>query len=60
MILTAQIKKAADGWLDLQVVELPDLEAHARKVEDIPDVVRDAAARLTGRPGHDFDVEVRY
>lgn len=30
MKLTAQIKKAADGWLDLEVMELPDLEAHAR------------------------------
>ena len=60
MILTAQIKKAADGWLDLRVIEMPDLEAHARNVEDIPDAVRDAAERLTGRPGHDFDVEVRY
>jgi hypothetical protein len=43
MILTAQIKKAADGWLDLHMVELPELEAHARKVEHVPDVVRDAA-----------------
>jgi hypothetical protein len=58
--LTAQIKKAADGWLDLRVVELPELEAHAHKFEDIPGVVRDAAARLTGRPVQDFDVEVRY
>ena len=60
MRLNAQIRKATDGRLDLHVVELPDLEAHARKFEDIPDAVRDAAARLTGRPGQDFDVEVRY
>ena len=60
MRLTAQIKTAADGWLDLRVVELPELRAHAGKFDDIPDVVGDAASRLTGRPGHDFDVEVRY
>ncbi|WP_395405657.1 hypothetical protein ACHMXB_22300 (plasmid) [Arthrobacter sp. UC242_113] len=60
MRLTAQIKKAADGWLDLHVLELPELRAHARSIEDIPDAVRDAAAILTDRPGHDFDVEVRY
>jgi hypothetical protein len=35
MRLTAQIKKAVDGQLDLHVVELPSLEAHARKFEDI-------------------------
>lgn len=36
MILTAQIKKAADGWLDLRVIEMPDLEAHARKCRGHP------------------------
>jgi hypothetical protein len=30
------------------VIELPDLEAHAREFDDIPDVVKDAAAKLTG------------
>jgi hypothetical protein len=59
MRLTAQITKAADGRLDLRVVELPELEAHARKFDDIPDAVKDAAARLTGRPGQDFEVEIR-
>jgi hypothetical protein len=60
MRLPAQIKKAADRWLDLHVVELPELEAHARKFDDIPDAVRDAEARLSGRPGQDFEVEIRY
>jgi uncharacterized protein Yka (UPF0111/DUF47 family) len=36
------------------------LEAHARRVDEILDAVRDAAARLTGRPEQDFEVEVRY
>jgi predicted RNase H-like HicB family nuclease len=60
MKLTAHISKAADGRLDLHVVELPDLVAHARSVEDIPEAVRDAATQLTGRPRTDFHVEVRY
>ena len=60
MKLTAHIKKAAEGWLDLAVVELPATEAHARNVEEIPGVVRVAAARLTGRSEEEFDVEVSY
>lgn len=60
MKLTADIRKAADGRLDLHVVELPDLEAHARSVEDIPDAFRDAATQLTGGPRDDFDVDVSY
>lgn len=55
-----QQDEAADGWVDLHVLQLPDLEAHARRMDEIPDVIRDAAARLTGRPKNDFNVEVRY
>ena len=60
MKLTAKIKSAADSGIELRVPELPGLEAHARNVAEIPDAVKDAAARLTGRPKDDFDVEVRY
>ncbi|MGA8791257.1 MAG: transcriptional regulator [Paenarthrobacter sp.] len=60
MKLTTQIRYAADGWLELEVAELPGLVAHARRVEDIPDAVRAAAAVLTGKPYQEFDVEVRY
>jgi hypothetical protein len=59
MKLTAQIKKATDGRLDLRVVELPEIEAQARNFAEIPKAVKDAAARLTGRRDQDFDVEVR-
>jgi hypothetical protein len=59
-MLTAKIRKAADGRLDLYVVEMPELVAHARSVEDIPGVVRAAAAILTGRPEDDFEVVVGY
>ncbi|MBT2551552.1 hypothetical protein [Arthrobacter sp. ISL-5] len=58
--LTAHIRSAADGWLDLSVEELPDLVARARNFEGIPDSVREAAARLTGDPSEEFDVEVRF
>ena len=60
MVLTAKIREARDGRLDLYVIELPELEAHARTVADIPRVVREAAAILTGLPEESFDVLVGY
>lgn len=60
MNLTAYIKDAADGWFDLRTLELPELQATAHRVEDIREVVREAAAKLTGRPASEFDVEVSY
>lgn len=60
MKLTAHIKKAADGWMELDVDELPGLVAGARNVEDIPSAVRAAAAAFTGRAVQDFDVEVMF
>jgi hypothetical protein len=58
--LSAHINNAADGRLEFRIVELPELEAQARKFENIPNVVSDAAAGLTGRPGQDFEVEGGY
>jgi hypothetical protein len=58
--LTVHILQAIDGRFDLRVFELPELAAQARGVDEIPDAVKDAAARLTGRPKHDSDIEVRY
>jgi hypothetical protein len=60
MKLTVKITKAADGFLDLRVVELPDLDLSARTIGEIPAVVSEVAAKLTGRSGQDFDVEVGY
>ena len=57
MNLTVKIKNAADVWLDLNVVELPNLVVGARNIGEIPLIVSEAAARLTGRPEHEFDVE---
>lgn len=58
--MTVQIKSAADGWLDLKVVELPTLDVSARDLGEIPCIVGEVAARLTGRPEQEFDVKVRY
>ena len=59
MKLTTRITSAADGWLVLEVLELPDLKASAKGFEDIPEAVRAAAAALTGRPEGTFDVDVQ-
>ncbi len=60
MNLTVKITKAADGLLDLRVVELPELDLSVRTVGEIPGVVSEAAAKLTGRSEQEFDVEVGY
>ncbi|MFF2347009.1 hypothetical protein [Pseudarthrobacter sp. NPDC058119] len=60
MKLTAHIKDATDGWFDLRTLELPELQATAHRVEDIPEAVREAAAKITGKPASEFDVEVSY
>lgn len=60
MGLTVKIRKATDGRLDLQVVEMPELEVAVHKFREIPGAVADAAADLTGRPTDDFQVEVGY
>ncbi|GLU61587.1 hypothetical protein [Paenarthrobacter ureafaciens] len=60
MRLTVKIRKATDGRLDLQVVEMPELEVAVRKFKEIPSAVIEAAASLTGRSQDDFEVEVGY
>lgn len=60
MNLTVKILKVADGLLDLRVVELPELDLSARTIREIPAIVSEAAARLTGRPEQEFDVDVGY
>lgn len=55
---TPRVRSASEGWLELDVIELPGLELAAKKFEDIPDAVRAAAATCTGRPDGDFDVDI--
>lgn len=60
MRLTVKIRKATDGRLDLQVLEMPELDVAVHKFKEIPAAVTDAAASLTGLPKDDFEVEVGY
>ncbi|MFC7849391.1 hypothetical protein ACFUTU_13045 [Arthrobacter sp. NPDC057388] len=60
MRLTTHIRKAEDGRLSLTVSEFPELEVDARNVEEIPEVVQQAASKLTGRKEEEFDVDVRF
>jgi hypothetical protein len=39
---------------------MPTLVVHARNVEEIPEVVKAAAAELLGRDQQDFDVRIRF
>jgi hypothetical protein len=60
MQLTAHIMEANDGWLSLEVDEIPALVVHARSVGEIPEAVRSAAAKLLGRHKEDFEVDLRF
>lgn len=60
MRLSVRIRKATDGRLDLQVLEMPELEVVVHRFKEIPEAVIDAAAGITGRPKDDFEVEVGY
>ena len=58
MRLTARIRSARDGWLALEVLELPELEVVVKSFDDIPDAVSRAAEESLGRPASEFVVEV--
>jgi DNA-directed RNA polymerase specialized sigma24 family protein len=55
--LTARCIRS-DGWWAVDVPEVPGLFTQARRLDQVPTVVLDAAALLTGRPESDFDVTV--
>lgn len=58
MKLTARIRSARDGWLAVEVLEIPELEVVVKSFEDIPDAVSGAAEKSLGRPASEFVVEV--
>ncbi|MFJ4029978.1 hypothetical protein ACIPWF_21780 [Paenarthrobacter sp. NPDC089989] len=60
MRLTVKTRQAKDNKMDLQVVELPELDVQAKKLREVSDVVKDAAAALTRRSREEFDVELGY
>jgi len=60
MQLTAYIASANDGYFLVKAKEVPELLARTSSLNDIPDAVREAAARLTGRAAGDFEVIPEY
>lgn len=60
MRLTVQIKRANDGHLELEVEEIPQLSLTAKNLQEIPDVVKAAAAEWTGRPADEFTIIADY
>lgn len=57
-VLTAYVIVAADTHFTLGVVELPELGAIARHVDDVSGAVIAAAAEHTGLPAGAFTVDI--
>lgn len=57
MKLTAHAERGT-GWWVVEVPELPGLFTQTRRLDQVPGMVRDAAAALTGDPEESFDVDV--
>lgn len=57
MKLTANATRS-DGWWAVDVPEIEGLFTQARRLDQVPAMVQDAAALLTGRPETDFEVVV--
>ncbi len=55
--LTAQATRST-GWWAVSVDEVDGLFTQARRLDQVPAMVLDAAAMLTGLPESDFDVTV--
>ncbi|MCI1748463.1 MAG: helix-turn-helix domain-containing protein [Acidipropionibacterium sp.] len=55
--LTAHVIRSG-GWWAVSVDEVEGLNTQARRLDQVPAMVLDAAALLTDRPESDFDVEV--
>jgi hypothetical protein len=58
--LNVYISSAADGFDTVKAVQMPELTAQARTLEDIPHAVRSAAAAIAGQPPEDFDVVMDF
>ncbi|WP_426303029.1 hypothetical protein [Arthrobacter sp. R-11] len=55
------VTAARDGrtWF-VESAQIDGLTTQARTVAEIPEMVRDLAAMITGRPESDFDVEITF
>lgn len=56
MKLNVFVSSAADGLFTIKTVQMPELIAYARTIEDIEHAVRSAAAAITGHQPEDFDI----
>jgi predicted RNase H-like HicB family nuclease len=57
MKLTAQVERGESWWV-VEVPELPGLFTQARRLDQVTEMVLDAASLLTGRPESDFEVSM--
>lgn len=57
MKVTAKATRAGDWWA-VEVPEVPGAFTQAKRLDQIPDMVRDAVALMTGEPSLSIDVEV--
>jgi predicted RNase H-like HicB family nuclease len=58
--LNVYISSAADGLFTIKAVQMPELVAHARTIEDIPLAARSAAAAIAGHAPGDFDIIMEF
>ena len=58
--LTAVVTLAADGWFELNVLQIPGLVVHTASLDRAPDAVRKAACKSTGSAPWEFDVQVQW
>ncbi|MEV8181457.1 MULTISPECIES: hypothetical protein [Micrococcaceae] len=60
MKLNVYIASASDDFFTVKAVQMPELSAQARTLEEIPDAVRSAAAAVAGQPADFFDVVIDF
>lgn len=57
MRVTAVAQRSGSWWA-VEVPEIPGLFTQAKRLDQVTEMVRDAAAALTGKPETDFDVMI--
>lgn len=56
MQLNVYISSASDGLFTVKAVQMPELTAEAGTIEDVPNMVRSAAAAMVGGRPENFEV----
>lgn len=57
MRITALAQRSGSWWA-VEVPEIPGLFTQAKRLDQVTEMVRDAAAALTGKPEDEFEVEI--